>query len=299
MMPPVKRKVLLVINPSAGKGKATTVILKVCNWMKQQEIDFNLLPTVANMCVSDAIRNELKHGGYTDVIAVGGDGTINEAVNGMRGFAIPLGIIPAGTGNDYVKNFPIGLEISEHLTTALYGKLQEVDLGECNGRLFVNGMGIGFDGQIAANMTKGNSWIKGHALYLYHVLKILMFYRHVKLTGEVDGEPFQKSYFLWTIAKGTTFGGGFKLTPHASLHSGRLAICEIRPIHPIRRIFNLAKLSRGSHNDIPEVTFSYAKTISIQRNDAAMTHLDGEFIGSPPFEIRIVPKALLVRVGGT
>lgn len=288
------RRILVVHNPVAGRGRAAKVFPLVAKMLHDHGMSFTSAITSPNQNATEVVKGYLDNT-YTDVVVVGGDGTLNEVVNGMLGFALPLGIIPAGTGNDYVKMLNLGSSLQEQMDTALHGPVHAVDLGKCNSRLFVNGMGIGFDGQIAKNMTESTTWLTGHAKYYYHVLKILSSFDSVNLSLTLDGAPQKKDYLLLTIAKGTTFGGGFKLTPEAHLADGQFAICHVAPISPLRRFLNIRKLEKGTHHQLPEVSFTKAGHIHIGASSEALAHLDGEFIGSPPFDISVLPKALLVR----
>jgi diacylglycerol kinase (ATP) len=290
-------KILVVFNPTSGRGKALKILPKVLAYLQLNGLEFKTFETLANRENSLAEITEELSNGITSVIVIGGDGTINLVANALVNSQIPLGIIPAGTGNDYVKMLHIGSSLKQQIETSVFGKTIKVDVGKCNDRIFVNGIGIGFDGQIAENMINDKSWLRGHFKYYYHVLKILAFFKSIRLTVMIDGSTTTKNYFLLTIAKGITFGGGFRLVPHGKLDSGLLAICEIAPLAPIKRFLNLIRLEKGTHDQLNEVTLSTATTIHITENKTAKAHIDGEFIGSPPFEISVLKEALLIRTG--
>ena len=101
---------------------------------------------------------------------------------------------------------------------------------------------------------------------------------------------------LLTVGNGTTFGGGFKLMPEAKIDDGLLEICEIGKISGLRRFLNVNKLSGGTHGSLKEINFYQAKSVKIEANDMLFAHIDGERMGQPPFEIRILPKALQLRI---
>ncbi len=290
------RKLLIVNNPTSGGRKKNIQVLRELNtFLSENNLNAIFQPTNANSNAWETIESQLDDT-FTDLIVVGGDGTINEAVNGLK-FDIPMTIIPAGTGNDFVKNVPIGKTLFEQMKVLTRNKIKKVDLGICNGRKFANGIGIGFDGQIVEDMNgKKVPVLKGHGKYMYHVLQILASYKERRFNYSQDGEDFEKSLILMTVGNGTTYGGGFKLMPEAKVDDGLLDVCTIGPTSPAKRFLNINKLSNGTHGSMKEVDFHLVKSVSIQENPLLFAHADGEQIGKPPFDIKVLPSALKLRI---
>ncbi len=232
---------------------------------------------------------------FTDLIILGGDGTLNEAVNGLK-YDTPISIIPTGSGNDYVKCLNLGQSLEDQIETALFGQVMRVDLGLCNGRKFLNGVGVGFDGQIVADMVREKTMIKGPAKYYYHVLKILASYAPKSFSFTDDHGTHKKKLILLCIAKGTTFGGSFKLNPEAKLADGFLHVCEVGELHPIKRFLSIPALSKGKHGRLKEVRFFKTNSLIIENQTELNAHIDGEYFGNPPFKFSVMEKALQVRV---
>ncbi|MFY0651258.1 MAG: diacylglycerol kinase family lipid kinase [Cyclobacteriaceae bacterium] len=289
----MKRKAFIVFNANSGKGNSLSIVERLKERYRQEGIDFSIVETKASSWnnIDAALDSDT-----TDIVAIGGDGTLNAVVNAMRNHRAVLNIIPAGSGNDYVKNVDIGRGLNENIETVISGIEQEVDIGDCNGRLFINGVGLGFDGQIVADMINKKTWLQGHVKYYYHVLKILATYQVIPLEYSISGDTMHSDVLLMTIAKGTTFGGGFKLTPNADLADGFLQVCTISHIAPLSRFLNIYKLSNGSHGDLDAVSFEKTEKLEISPNDSIVGHIDGEYLGHPPFKIRVIPKALKLRV---
>lgn len=288
------RKIFIIWNPFAG-GDAQSHCKKLSERLGEFEIEHHIFDTIKSMSAERVVSESLD-GSFTDLIIVGGDGTINESINGLK-YDIPVGILPAGTGDDFIKNVSVGESLKEKIQTAIDGKVIRIDLGQCNDRKFANGVGIGFDGQIVEDMTsKRVSFLKGHAAYYYHVLRILGGYKERTFKYSLDGIAHEKELILLAVGNGTTFGGGFKLMPNAKINDGFLDICEIGKLSPVRRFLNVMRLSKGTHGSLNEVTFHKVKEILIEENDLLFAHIDGEQIGKPPFKIRILPEALQIRV---
>ncbi|WP_420576498.1 diacylglycerol/lipid kinase family protein [Ekhidna sp.] len=290
----MSRKIFVIWNPFAG-GKALKICKKLSETLSERQIDYQVFDTNESKSATKTIE-EFLDTSFTDLIIIGGDGTINESVNGLK-YDIPVAILPAGTGDDFIKNVTIGQTLDEQIDTALEGEVHRIDLGQCNDRKFVNGVGIGFDGQIVEDMaSKRVPLLTGHAAYYYHVLRILGGYRERKFDYKIDDQTFQKDLILLTIGNGTTFGGGFKLMPEAKVDDGLLEICEIGKVSGLRRFLNINKLSGGTHGSLKEINFYKAKSVKVEANDLLFAHIDGERMGQPPFEIKVLQEALQLRV---
>ena len=290
------RKVFVVWNPASG-GKSRNIITKLEQVLKRHNVSYSLYDTHKTKSAKLTVSHQLNNS-YTDLIIVGGDGTINEAINGLT-FNIPVSIIPAGTGDDFVKMVDIGVSSTEQIETAIHGRVKPIDLGRCNDRKFINGVGIGFDGQIVEDMiSKRVPLLKGHAAYYYHVLRILGGYREKRFSYQVGEKRLEKELILLTIGNGSTFGGGFKLMPNAKLDDGLLEVCEIGKLSGLRRFLNIHKLSKGTHGTLEKVNFHQTSHVLVDENALLFAHIDGERMGNPPFEVSVLPKALKLRVKG-
>jgi YegS/Rv2252/BmrU family lipid kinase len=292
----MNRKLFVVNNPiSGGRSYNRRVIRELKDFLDAKDVSYAIKTTTAQSNAQQTIIQQMDDS-YTELVVVGGDGTINESVNALNE-AIPMSIIPAGTGNDFVKNVNLGKKLSDQLETILSGVIKNVDLGECNGRMFANGVGVGFDGQIVADMNgKKVPFLKGHAKYYYHVLQILASYKERSFHYQLDQTAFQKELILLTIGNGTTYGGGFKLMPDAKVDDGLLEVCSIGAIASAKRFLNIGRLSGGTHGVLKAVDFAQAKRVRIEANTLLEAHLDGEAIGKPPYDIRVLEGALKLRV---
>ena len=290
------RKLLVVNNPASGGRRKNQKTLRALNsFLSSNDLEFDIQSTELNKNAWKIIEGQLDDS-FTDLIIVGGDGTINEAVNGLK-FNVPLTIIPAGTGNDFVKNIPVGKTLDDQLKAITEGTVRSVDLGICNDRKFINGVGIGFDGQIVEDMNGSKvPFLKGHAKYYYHVLQVLALYKPRLFTFSLDEKTFEEPLIIMSIGNGTTFGGGFKLMPDAKIDDGLLEVCTIGELAPVKRFLNIHKLSKGSHGSLKSVEFYQAKGVYIKENPLLYAHLDGEQIGNPPYDIKVLPKALKLRI---
>ena len=242
--------------------------------------------------IANAISTDI-----TDVVVIGGDGTLNATVQAIYDKEFVLNILPTGTANDFVKTLNLGKNLNEWIDTVLMGKEKLIDVGICNDRIFINGVGLGFDGQIVHDDLFTYSILTGHAKYYAHVVRILGTYRAKKVQFQLDdGIEREEDLLLMAVHNGTTFGGGFKLNPEAKIDDGILNICTIGPISPLKRFLNVGRLSFGTHGVLDAVNFYQTKYIEINGDRSVHAHIDGEYLGNPPFNIRILNNSLKVRI---
>ena len=289
------RNFIIIANPLAGSSNARNILDYIIRYFTIHQIAFKIVFTSKNKFCGLGTISTILHD-YTDIIVLGGDGTINAVVNAIVNQPLPISIIPTGTGNDFVKSLGIPKDFKQAFDIALHGRSIMVDIGICNDWYFVNGVGIGFDGKVVEYMTNHSSFWKGHLAYLTTVLKILITFRESMLTYIINQKAFSEKTFLMTIANGSTFGGGFKITPNAKIDDGLLDVCLVKQIHPIRRLLKLFSLKKGRHGNMKEVEFMQTSAIRIESSDILTAHIDGEFLGYPPFNIKVVPSKIPFRI---
>lgn len=289
-----KKNILIVINPAAGRSSYKKRLIYLEEKLSEAQFDFNLFFTEHNNAgkLAKVIKENPT---INEVFVMGGDGTLNYVVNEIQGKKLPISIVSNGTGNDSVKSLHGELNYKKQIDIALNGKVQKFDLGVCNGRYFVNGVGIGFDGEVVKEMVERGNKSGDHLDYLLTVLRIVAGFKEKILQFSLDGKPFNKKILLMTISNGTTFGGGFIINPFAKTNDGLLDICILNEIAPFKRFWHLPKLKTGAHHKLKACEFHLAKDITIEATDQLVAHLDGEFIGHPPFKISIEKEALFVK----
>ena len=289
------RNYLIVINPHAGNKRFAKKAEQICSAIHQKGWHYHIILSKLKG-FDEHLNYHLNLLIYTDVIIVGGDGTLNKVINTVRDKLLVLSVITAGTGNDSMKTLAPGVtRFEDQVSLALSDNIKMVDAASCNGHWFVNGVGLGFDGRVVEKMEeKGNG--KTKLGYLTTVLRILLGFNEKPISLTIDGKRIQQPVFLLTIANGTTFGNGFKITPKAKFDDGLLDVCLIRKINPFFRLLNLSRLSSGSHIKLPFVDYIKAREIIIDENKLMVAHMDGELIGNPPFKINVIPSALRMRL---
>ena len=249
--------------------------------------------------------------GHDRVVAVGGDGTVQEVVNGLlegqNGLAV--GILPSGNGNDLARSLGLPTRPQDALGVALGGELTTIDVGRATRgdgvtgtvRHFASAGGIGFDAQVARTMAgRRHRWQRGRIGYLLSTLWELQRFhnRGVQLTIDTaEGEQrIERRILFMAFANGQYYGGGMQICPAAQLDDGWIDLCLVGDISRLEAVHQLPGLYHGRHVGHPAVEFVRARSVVIAGEDGTHAHLDGEPFGTIPLLIDVVPMALQVAV---
>jgi diacylglycerol kinase (ATP) len=239
------------------------------------------------------------------VIVVGGDGSVHEVVNGLltSGRRVPLGIVAAGSGNDFAWNtLCLPRDPAQALERAFAGELVDVDAGRVNGRYFANAFSVGLDADIAVAAQRLKRWplMSGARLYYSASLKQLLFgYRHCpRLAFKLDDCEWIESsrYVVLAVSNGPTYGGGFRINPTADHTDGWFHICVVRYIPLTRALQLLPVVQRGEHRSVEEARFFQAKKVQIESLQPVNIQMDGETSCAQSYQAEILAGALQVRV---
>lgn len=303
--PEFSHRPLVLFNPTANRGNMAAHRAVISNCLAQKHVEY--IETSGPGEARERARQAAKDG--RAIIVVGGDGTVNEVVNGILTSGsekrVPLGIVPAGSGNDFAYN-TLGLSRDPlaALERALHGDTIAVDVGVVNGLYFVNSFSVGLDAEIAATATRLRKLplMSGARLYYASSLSQLLFGYHrcpwltFHLKGDLQEQTEEKRYVLLAVTNGPAYGAGFRINPAADHTDGLFDVCAITHAPLPRALRLLPVVQRGEHGTEPEVTFYRARTVHIQSRRPAMMEVDGETSQASSFDAHILPGALLVRV---
>ena len=293
-----KEKWSFILNPTAGGGFGRELLPALERQLGNRSLDARIQLTERHDHGTELSRKCLEDG-CTHIIAVGGDGTMNEVARPLVGNSeVVTGLIPAGTGNDFIQilGFPDRFS-EEHWDILFQGQTKMMDVGRVNGLYFFNGMGLGFDAQVAAKnyvdpgQVAGNG---GKGKYLWHIISTLFFFSPGR-AHIISHEREQESYcFMNTIANGRRFAGDFLLTPEAMANDGLLDICMIKKVNLIQRFKILPMVPKGTHIKHSKVDYYQTEKISVDFGEKVPFHVDGELYFDTTFEVGILPSALRI-----
>lgn len=237
---------------------------------------------------------------FEALIAVGGDGTINEVLNGMMQVPIEqpiLGVIPTGTGNDFVKGIDAKWNLEAFVPALIEKKTRTIDIAKLvtnnKNYYFLNIADIGFGGKVVQVLEKQRKFIGGKASYGLAILRTFLGFRKPTMSIQTEDFNYQGPTMMVSICNGSVFGNGLIINPNAVMNDGFLNITLLRKVSILNYIQNLGKLKRGELIIHPEVTYLTAKNIEIRViKGKAQTEMDGEYVESGNLTISVLEGAL-------
>jgi len=284
-----------VLNPVAGRGSARLYKKTIEKYEKTLGLEYEIVETEFPGH-GETLSAEACKRGFDNIVSVGGDGSLLEVINGVVGEDVSVGIIPCGTGNDFSRTLGLPEELNEQLKVIHRGKKKRVDLGNANGKYFINVFSFGIDALITQETQKIKKYLPGTFAYVAATIKMLMTYRPVQIHMETDEIIFDGKVMLVAFGNGQYYGGGMKITPEASLDSGDFQVCIVRALSKTRFLRLFPKVFRGKHIELMEVETSRAKKIKVESKDRILLNADGDIVGECPVEIGIFPGAIQIKV---
>jgi YegS/Rv2252/BmrU family lipid kinase len=281
----------IIANPNAGGGKIERVLTQIKTALEQHEIQYTVsyahTPELAR-----EIAGELEAAGQKYVIAVGGDGTFSEVLNGFQNpSSVVLGLIPAGTGNDFLKTLGISSKPQEAIKHLLSLKTKQIDYIQGVNRRALNVVSTGIDIQI---MRKYNAKKKRNKLNYYKALFSTIFrHKFCAYTIKTDAvEKEAREYFIVAVGNGKYFGSGMKVCPNSVVDDGKLNLVGIHAMKRVKILFRLTKFLKGKHLKTKYAEEHICQTAQLNNGEPMTVNYDGELIDDEPFDVRIIAGGL-------
>lgn len=269
-------KHLFIINPVAGKGNAGKFIDQIEKYFKNKE-DTYIIEKTKGQGHATIITKEYVNHDLWRVYSVGGDGTLNEVLNGLAGSSSSLGVIPAGSGNDYFRSLDTNNDESL-LARTIEGSIKKCSLGLVNNRYFLNVASAGIDAEVVHNARKFKKlpFLNGQGAYILGIFYTVFNYRSFKSKISFNNQTHHKSTLLMAVANGKYYGGGMKIAPRADIYSKEFEIYHIDDAKPLRILNLFPTLIRGAHDTLREVQSYQSNKISLYSKEGFMLNVDGE-----------------------
>jgi diacylglycerol kinase (ATP) len=291
--------VVVVVNPTAGRGKAGRRIGAVGSTLRSLRVDHEIRVAGSPQEMEETCRS-LGEEGAEIVAVLGGDGTVSCAANGLVGTGAALAVVPSGTGDDFAHSIgagsfrgAIGLLANPKITPidVVGVRLADVD------RSFVNIAGAGFDSEVNETANAMTVNLGGTATYLAALVKTLSRFSPARYDLTIDDVPTTVDAMLVVIGNGPSYGGGMRVLPEASLVDGSLDVCIVESLSKGAFLRAFPKVYSGRHAAHPMVRMLRAKTVTVEANRGLQVYADGERVGPLPARFEMMPAALPVVAG--
>ncbi|WP_338452412.1 diacylglycerol kinase family lipid kinase [Niallia oryzisoli] len=304
----ILKKYYYIINEAAGNGRAKQTWEKIKrlldNYNIQYQSYFSKYPSHPEVIAKEIAQSV--PGKIAAIIAVGGDGTIHEVINGLKEYSnVKFGFIPTGSGNDFARGFLIPRDPEKALEFILSfdEQLPRIDVGSYHlnhnqeKSLFINNLGVGFDAEVSleANKSRIKKWLNrigiGSLTYVAALLEKAITFRpsDVMLTIDDREHHFPNVWFI-TISNQAYYGGGMKISPSAIPIDGLLNITVVHQLSKLKLLLVFISVFFGKHTKLKEVRTLTGKKITITSKEPMKVHADGEIVGESPVDIEVLPS---------
>jgi len=297
----------IIVNPTSGRGLGEKSIPAIESFFHSSGLEFTLRRTERTWHAAE-LAEEAARQGYEAIVCASGDGTINEAINGLMkaraaGFSPVFGVLSIGTGNDFAGSLSIPTTLSDSLNALMNGQRRSIDLGLVTGgdypqgRYFCNGVGLGFDAAVGFAALQVR-FVRGLPAYLIGVLQtVFLYYQAPRLRLRIDEETLELDSLMVSVMNGQRMGGGFRMAPNSQIDDGLFDLCIAKTAGKLRILSLIPHFIRGTQATQPEVSTRRARKIQITALQGDFpAHADGETLcrSAKTMQISLLPAALEV-----
>lgn len=276
-------KHIFIVNPISGKGKTLKAVDRIKKVCEEENLDYEIYFTEYP---KDATKIARKYHFTKNIIySVGGDGTLNEVLNGIVGTKNLLGVIPAGSGNDFYKTLS---KIDEEYPV--------IDIGKVNDRYFINIISIGIDAEVANNVSlMKKRKVPTNQIYNASLIYTFFKYKYKDIELSIDEKEQKKGKCtILTICNGQVYGGGYKIAPSAKLTDGYFDVYYVEKVNKPQLPSLINMLKQGIHEKHNKVHKSQATKIKFKCDKELVCNIDGEIMTAKKFNVKIIPNAITI-----
>jgi len=285
----------LLVNPTAGKGRAASTVAAVTERLRAAGSNVAIL-VGKDATDAQALARQAVADGVDAVVALGGDGMVHLALNVVAGTDTPLGIIPAGTGNDLANTLRLPTKDPVAAAGVLADKLRDggrpMDAVRVGDKWFGCVLGAGFDSRVNDRANR-MSWPRGRMRYNLAILGELRVFKPLPFVLELDGERWETEAMLVAVGNAKSYGAGMKVTPDAEVDDGVVDVQVLGPVSKPEFLRTFPKVFKGTHVNHPKVTIRRAKVVSLS-SPGVTAYADGEYLADLPITCETVPGAVRI-----
>ena len=284
-----QNKLCIILNPAAKGDQARRTLDQMVKLVPEAKIFLTERVGHGEVLAKEAVQQ-----GYRTIVAAGGDGTVNEVLNGLDPEKSTLGVLPVGTMNVLALELGIPSRLDKALEIIRSGKRKRLDLGMANTRRFIQLAGVGLDAETVRRTHPDAKRAWGPWSYLLTAAQLMVAPAPV-LRVEVPGRGEIKGAMV-LIGNGRHYGGPFQFFPKADMADGLLDVCVFPKSGPLDLLWYLQAVLLGGPDSLPEVTYLQVSSLKVKADDQVALEVDGEYCGETPVDFRVLPKGLEVIV---
>jgi len=295
----------LILNPVSGSDTGVARLPALNEQLRESigamDIVMTVAPEAAREAAADAAR-----AGYDTLFIGGGDGTLNQVLNGVASVdeglsRVRFGVLPLGTGNDFAATLGLSENLDEAIGQLVKGRSLDVDLGTLNGHHFVNVSAGGFIADVSAAVSPTLKTIAGKLAYLIGGAQVLLDYEPLRaeLRAIVEGEVVERELRLqmFAVCNARLIGGGHIIAPHAVIDDGWLDICLVEAMPTLEFVGLLNRVATGDHLQDDRVTYFRARELDLRFDHVIKVNTDGEVLATDRCDYRVRPRTARFLVG--
>jgi YegS/Rv2252/BmrU family lipid kinase len=287
----MERAVRLIVNPSAGGGRAARFLPAVESALRSLGIAFRVDRTESIEHARSLARAARDAGEVA--AAMGGDGLVGAVASELRGTEVPLAVLPGGRGNDFARKLGIGDDPAAACELLASGRQRRVDVAEAGGRTYVGILSAGFDSDVN-EIANGTRLPLGTMVYVYGAVRALRAWRPAGWEVEIDGARHAFTGYAVAVSNSGVYGGGMWLVPDAALDDGLLDVVLMGDRSKVGFLRTLPKVFKGTHVNEPGLTILRGREVTFGADRPFAAYADGDPIAQLPTTVRAVPGALRV-----
>jgi YegS/Rv2252/BmrU family lipid kinase len=287
----------LLVNPSSAGGKALKLLPRVEAALDARRAVFRVERTRS---LEHGVEQALRAAEVGEVpVVVSGDGLIGAIGGAMAGSQTPLGLIPAGRGNDLARALGIPAEPEAAVDVVLSGRSRRIDVGEANGRRFLGIASVGFDSE-CNRLANETDWLRGNLVYAYSMPRTLFGWRSARFTIAVGEERRRLTGYFVAVANNSVYGGGMYIAPEAEIDDGEFDVVAIGESGKLKFLWGLRDVLKGTHLEKEEVSVFRTPRLELDASRPFPVYADGDHLTDLPVSLRVLPSCLsiLVPAGG-
>lgn len=293
------RPLALLVNPASAHGRSLKLLPRLEQELDGRRISFRVERTRG---LDDGVERALRAAGAGELpVVMSGDGLVGAVGGALAGSETPLGIVPAGRGNDLARLLGIPVDPEGAAAVLAAGETRRIDVGEANGRRFLGIASTGIDA-VANELANQTRLLRGELVYLYAGIRTLIAWKPAHFTVQAGERRIGFSGYSVSAANGRFYGGGMMLAPGADLADGEFDVVTVGDVGKLRFLGNLPKVFKGTHVEEDEVRIFRAPRLELSASRPFPVYADGEHITDLPASLRVLPGALSVivppRAGG-